>query len=103
MFSMAMQAGAGQITKRFDLYMERQINLRAKPTFFDGLNAEPTDVAPVTDARILALLGDSITTDHISPAGSIKADSPAGKYLSSNKVKPLDFNPTDLAAAITKL
>ena len=63
-----------------------------KPTFFDGLSAEPTDVAPVTDARILALLGDSITTDHISPAGSIKADSPAGKYLSSNKVKPLDFN-----------
>ena len=63
-----------------------------KPTFFDGLTAEPTDVAPVTDARILALLGDSITTDHISPAGSIKVDSPAGKYLSSNKVKALDFN-----------
>ena len=56
-----------------------------KPTFFDGLSAEPTDVAPVTDARILALLGDSITTDHISPAGSIKADSPAGKYLSSKQ------------------
>ena len=63
-----------------------------KPTFFDGLSADPTGVAPVMDARILALLGDSITTDHISPAGSIKADSPAGKYLRSNKVKPLDFN-----------
>jgi aconitate hydratase len=63
-----------------------------KPTFFDGLSPEPRDVEPINDARILALLGDSITTDHISPAGSIKADSPAGKYLGRNKVKPLDFN-----------
>ena len=63
-----------------------------KPTFFEGLSAEPKDVAPINDARILALLGDSITTDHISPAGSIKTDSPAGKYLSKNKVKTADFN-----------
>src|SRR5437588_9017128 len=51
--------------------------------------------APLTDiveARVLALLGDSITTDHISPAGSIKVDSPAGKYLVEHKVKPSDFN-----------
>jgi aconitate hydratase len=63
-----------------------------KPTFFEGLSAAPEAVAPVENARILALLGDSITTDHISPAGSIKADSPAGKYLGRNKVKALDFN-----------
>ena len=53
------------------------------------------DAAPLTDitgARVLALLGDSVTTDHISPAGSIKADSPAGKYLIEKGVKPADFN-----------
>ena len=63
-----------------------------KPTFFEGLSAQPKDVEPINDAHILALLGDSITTDHISPAGSIKSDSPAGKYLSKNKVKSEDFN-----------
>jgi aconitate hydratase len=63
-----------------------------KPTFFEGLSAQPKDVEPINDAHILALLGDSITTDHISPAGSIKSDSPAGKYLSKNKVKAQDFN-----------
>ena len=63
-----------------------------KPTFFDGLSATPSDVQPINDARILALLGDSITTDHISPAGSIKASSPAGLYLSKNKVGIADYN-----------
>lgn len=63
-----------------------------KPTFFDGLSAEPNPVAPIEQARILALLGDSITTDHISPAGSIKASSPAGLYLKANKVNAADFN-----------
>jgi aconitate hydratase len=67
-----------------------------RPTFFDGLTSEAVATdgkgASIEGARILALLGDSITTDHISPAGSIKADSPAGKYLSKNKVKPLDYN-----------
>ena len=62
------------------------------PPFFDGLTAEVDDVVPVKDARILALLGDSITTDHISPAGAIKADSPAGHYLQGHDVEPLDFN-----------
>ena len=62
------------------------------PPFFDGLTKEIDDVQPVKDARILALLGDSITTDHISPAGAIKADSPAGHYLQGHDVEPLDFN-----------
>ena len=62
------------------------------PPFFDGLTKEVDDVQPVKDARILALLGDSITTDHISPAGAIKADSPAGHYLQGHDVEPLDFN-----------
>ncbi len=63
-----------------------------KPIFFDGLSKEPSALKPIENARILALLGDSITTDHISPAGAIKADSPAGKYLTTHKVKQLDFN-----------
>lgn len=64
-----------------------------KPSFFDDLgDKEVKDIQPINDARILALLGDSITTDHISPAGSIKADSPAGSYLTKNKVKAQNFN-----------
>ncbi len=62
------------------------------PPFFDGLTAEVDDVLPVKNARILAMLGDSITTDHISPAGAIKADSPAGHYLQGHDVEPIDFN-----------
>ncbi|MCG8392341.1 MAG: aconitate hydratase AcnA [Pseudomonadales bacterium] len=62
------------------------------PPFFDGLTAQVDDVEPVKGARILALLGDSITTDHISPAGAIKADSPAGHYLQGHDVEPIDFN-----------
>jgi len=60
--------------------------------YFDGMTLTPAPVAEVQNARVLALLGDSVTTDHISPAGSIKANGPAGKYLSDNGVKPLDFN-----------
>src|SRR5262249_10172372 len=62
------------------------------PPFFDGLAMDPVQVADITGARVLALLGDSITTDHISPAGSIKKDSPAGKYLIAHGVDPHDFN-----------
>lgn len=62
------------------------------PPFFDNLPKEPQAIKPVTDAFILALLGDSITTDHISPAGSIKAGSPAGLYLNSKGVSEKDFN-----------
>ncbi len=63
-----------------------------EPPFFIDLPKEPQDIAPIQDARALAMLGDSITTDHISPAGAIKADSPAGKFLMDNGVKFADFN-----------
>jgi aconitate hydratase len=62
------------------------------PPFFDNLKAKPDSIKPIKQAYILALFGDSITTDHISPAGSIKASSPAGLYLKSKGVKEVDFN-----------
>jgi aconitate hydratase len=62
------------------------------PPFFEGLTREPAPLTDVTGARVLALLGDSVTTDHISPAGSIPADSPAGRYLIEHGVAPRDFN-----------
>ncbi|WP_017178478.1 aconitate hydratase AcnA [Actinomyces timonensis] len=63
-----------------------------KAPFFEGLSMELTPVADIEDARVLALLGDSVTTDHISPAGAIKADSPAGRYLAEHGVARADFN-----------
>ncbi len=63
-----------------------------KPPYFDGMPAEPAPVEDIVGARVLLKLGDSITTDHISPAGSIKPDSPAGKYLSEHGVERRDFN-----------
>jgi aconitate hydratase A / 2-methylisocitrate dehydratase len=63
-----------------------------KPTFLEGMTMTPPPARDIVGARVLALLGDSITTDHISPAGSIKADSPAGRYLVERGVKPSDFN-----------
>ena len=63
-----------------------------EPPFFQNLSPQPKAITPLKDARCLAMLGDSVTTDHISPAGSIKANSPAGKYLQENGVKPADFN-----------
>lgn len=62
------------------------------PPYFEGMSRQPGAVSDIHGARVLALLGDSITTDHISPAGSIKKDSPAGKYLIAHGVQPLDFN-----------
>ncbi len=62
------------------------------PPFFEGLTHEPAAPSDITGARVLALLGDSVTTDHISPAGSIPPDSPAGQYLISKGVSPKDFN-----------
>ena len=62
------------------------------PPYFTGMNQQAAGVSDISGARILGLLGDKITTDHISPAGSIKAASPAGKYLMANKVDPADFN-----------
>ena len=63
-----------------------------KPPYFENMPAKPTPVVDISDARVLAILGDSVTTDHISPAGNIKADSPAGKYLESHGVARNDFN-----------
>ena len=63
-----------------------------KAPFFEGLSMELTPVTDIKDARVLALLGDSVTTDHISPAGAIKADSPAGRYLAEHGVARADFN-----------
>ncbi len=62
------------------------------PPYFVGMGQRPEPLSDIVDARVLCLLLDSITTDHISPAGSIKVDSPAGKYLVDHKVKPVDFN-----------
>jgi aconitate hydratase len=63
-----------------------------RPSFFEGMPAEPPGAEPIAGARVLALLGDSITTDHISPAGAIKRDSPAGAWLIEHGVEPRDFN-----------
>jgi len=64
----------------------------AKPPFFDGLGPEPAPVTDIEGARVLAVLGDSVTTDHISPAGSIAPSSPAGQWLQAHGVPPLEFN-----------
>jgi aconitate hydratase len=64
-----------------------------RPTYFEGMRKEPpAEVAPIRGARAIAVLGDSVTTDHISPAGSIRKDSPAGRYLVEQGVAPVDFN-----------
>ncbi|MEM7170498.1 MAG: aconitate hydratase AcnA [Pseudomonadota bacterium] len=62
------------------------------PSFFEGMTPEPAAVGDIQGARSLAMLGDSVTTDHISPAGAIKRDSPAGEYLSQHQIRPIDFN-----------
>jgi aconitate hydratase len=78
---------------RSDLYDWKSESTYVKhPPYFTGMTAEPPAVADIRGARVLALLGDSITTDHISPAGSIKAQSPAGKYLIEHGIEPKDFN-----------
>ncbi len=63
-----------------------------RPPFFDGIGHTPEPLTDITDARVLALLGDSVTTDHISPAGAIAPDSPAGRYLTEHGVERKDFN-----------
>ncbi|MBB3051056.1 aconitate hydratase [Prauserella isguenensis] len=63
-----------------------------KPPYFEGMGAEPEPVTDISGARVLALLGDSVTTDHISPAGAIKEDSPAGRYLKEHGLERKDFN-----------
>lgn len=69
----------------------RSTYIREAP-FFEGISLEPEEVKPIRGARVLALLGDSVTTDHISPAGSIPPDSPAGRYLIEHGVSPEEFN-----------
>jgi aconitate hydratase len=63
-----------------------------RPPYFDGMPAEPEPVTDIAGAKVLAMLGDSVTTDHISPAGAIKTDSPAGTYLTEHGVERKDFN-----------
>jgi len=63
-----------------------------RPPYFEGMADKPTPVTDIHGARVLAMLGDSVTTDHISPAGAIKADSPAGRYLTEHGVERRDFN-----------
>ncbi|MGZ5355981.1 MAG: aconitate hydratase AcnA [Solirubrobacterales bacterium] len=63
-----------------------------RPSFFEGMDAEPAPIEPIEGARVLAVLGDSVTTDHISPAGAIKKDSPAGRWLVEQGVEPREFN-----------
>jgi aconitate hydratase len=70
---------------------ERSTYVR-KPPFFENLPHEPVPIEDIAGARVLAVLGDSVTTDHISPAGSIKRDGPAAKYLNENRVEAKDFN-----------
>jgi aconitate hydratase len=76
--------------ERFD-WAERSTYIRLPP-YFEGVTMTPAPLANIQDARALAVLGDSVTTDHISPAGSIKKDSPAGRYLMEHGVQPSDFN-----------
>jgi aconitate hydratase len=63
-----------------------------RPPYFDGMSDQPSDVTDISEARVLAVLGDSVTTDHISPAGAIQSDSPAGAYLTDHGVAKRDFN-----------
>jgi aconitate hydratase len=71
---------------------DRKSTYVQNPPYFAGMTRNPQPITDIVDGRILGLFLDSITTDHISPAGSIKQDSPAGKYLIEHKVKPIDFN-----------
>ena len=75
-----------------DIYSWPDSTYVRKPTFFEEMPPGPPGVAPIEGARVLALLGDSITTDHISPAGAIKRDGPAGRWLIENGVEPAEFN-----------
>lgn len=83
----SLDAGEGDIFT----WDEKSTYIRRAP-YFNGMGVEPAAVEPIEGARVLALLGDFITTDHISPAGSIAADSPAAKYLQENGVEQADFN-----------
>jgi aconitate hydratase len=81
-----------QVPKGETYAWEQDSTYIRRAPYFDDMAVKPSPVEEITKARVLALLGDSVTTDHISPAGSIKKDSPAGKYLQEHGVKPADFN-----------
>ena len=76
--------------KTFD--WDAQSTYVRKPPYFEGMLKRPTPVTDISEARVLVVLGDSVTTDHISPAGNIKADSPAGEYLTNHGIDRKDFN-----------
>ena len=82
----------GLDTPHGDSYTWPESTYVRKPGFFEGMDPAPRPVEPIADARVLAVLGDSVTTDHISPAGAIKRDSPAGRWLMENGVEPREFN-----------
>jgi aconitate hydratase len=82
----------GLDTPEGDRYTWPESTYVRKPSFFEGMGAEPEPIEPISGARVLAVLGDSVTTDHISPAGAIKKDSPAGRWLIENGVEARDFN-----------
>jgi aconitate hydratase len=84
------QALAAPQSERFE--WEPDSTYVRNPPYFDGMTMTPAPLTDIVNARVLAVLGDSVTTDHISPAGSIKADSPAGRYLIEHGVSPKDFN-----------
>ena len=81
-----------QVPKGETYAWEKDSTYIRRAPYFDDMAVKPSPVEEITKARVLAVLGDSVTTDHISPAGSIKKDSPAGKYLQEHGVKPADFN-----------
>src|SRR5690606_37745199 len=75
-----------------DIYTWPESTYVKNPPYFEGMGRNPEGVEDIKGARVLALLGDSVTTDHISPAGSIKKDSPAGRHLLEHGVEQEDFN-----------
>ena len=83
--SLEIPTGGGFLWAEDSTYVRR-------PPYFDGMPADPAPLADIVGARVLAVLGDSVTTDHISPAGSINSDGPAGQYLIEHGVQPKDFN-----------
>ena len=92
LFLMVMHIGNHWMWRQ-PIYMNGKLNqpMSRIPPYFTGMTMQPDAIAPIQDACCLALLGDSITTDHISPAGSIQADSPAGRYLISHGVEQKRF------------
>ncbi|MEM7429566.1 MAG: aconitate hydratase AcnA, partial [Pseudomonadota bacterium] len=81
-----------KVSKGFTYDWQEVSTYVRNPPYFEGMELEPEPITNVTDARVLALLGDSITTDHISPAGAIKQEGPAGNYLRDYQVRPVEFN-----------